>query len=876
MKKKFISRFISFAIVSAMLICAVPVMASAEPTFRGRIDTVELAVDREPYIDSSSNQLNRIVFSASVAAQTTAYEVGPENIEYSSNYKNGVAWFDETEGYYVTDPKYPLYTTDYNFHLIHRYRVEIVVRVTGNIIHESSWFKAYLEGDKWNSAVTATINGHEATVSRYNEYSVSECLLVSYTFEPTLPNNPYDIRIIEGRVDAPRGGREASFVARAGGYQRYYGVNDSVNTENTHDGVSWWDNTDMRYVAQGGTFITGHTYTVAVHLRVDNELHQSFYRYPKVFLNGNEANLRHTSSVSDSQCVIEYTFKNIKEAPEDYVSFQVYSLVGPIAGMTPAMLPKMKVTCDNSPGSNCELIPNVSKFYYNDVCWINSVTYQPLDPDEEFEKGERYTLIVPIRATGDNRFSVIHDESGDRSNMWTTFIPEIGDEVISTRCIPGRQSTAELDREVRTYIDFPACEEMAVEVGFTVQTPKENVVINKTVTSKVPSCYRAKNVTWFDDTTEHVMEPGETFTANHHYSIMFEAYTGSGYMFPCNYDTFDARGGSIPINEVREGIISYKSSYEDGDAPYRSFRITCDMGLCNDSVIEEVSLLIEAPVAGAYPSYSALNAGSGYHIKTSWEGKEEEWWHNPVTYRYYGRNGVQWWDCDSDRAHLYEDETFIEGHRYTAVIYVDADDGYEFYHDKWNAILATATVNGQPAEIESNNSDNVYHQCITYTFTCGAAQGYTVSGTVKSTSDPNTPVTVRLTRAGYSEPDYEAQIYGTSADYSFASVESGKYILYVAKSGYTPVTLTVDVESSAVKKDVVLKKSAGESDHTPGDINGDGAVNNKDLTRLFQYLSDWDVEVNAAALDVNGDGSVNNKDLTRLFQYLSDWDVEIF
>ncbi|MBR4911078.1 MAG: hypothetical protein IKZ59_02815, partial [Clostridia bacterium] len=32
----------------------------------------------------------------------------------------------------------------------------------------------------------------------------------------------------------------------------------------------------------------------------------------------------------------------------------------------------------------------------------------------------------------------------------------------------------------------------------------------------------------------------------------------------------------------------------------------------------------------------------------------------------------------------------------------------------------------------------------------------------------------------------------------------------------------------------------------------------------------------AGATDVNGDGNVNNKDLTRLFQYLSDWDVEIF
>ena len=61
-----------------------------------------------------------------------------------------------------------------------------------------------------------------------------------------------------------------------------------------------------------------------------------------------------------------------------------------------------------------------------------------------------------------------------------------------------------------------------------------------------------------------------------------------------------------------------------------------------------------------------------------------------------------------------------------------------------------------------------------------------------------------------------------------------------------------------------------------GDINGDGAVNNKDATRLFQYMTGWRVEVVEAALDVNGDGKVNNKDATRLFQYLSGWPVEIY
>ena len=63
--------------------------------------------------------------------------------------------------------------------------------------------------------------------------------------------------------------------------------------------------------------------------------------------------------------------------------------------------------------------------------------------------------------------------------------------------------------------------------------------------------------------------------------------------------------------------------------------------------------------------------------------------------------------------------------------------------------------------------------------------------------------------------------------------------------------------------------------YIPGDINGDGKVNNKDVTRLQRYLKGAAVEVNEAALDVNGDGKVNNKDLTRLQRYVKGADVEI-
>lgn len=60
----------------------------------------------------------------------------------------------------------------------------------------------------------------------------------------------------------------------------------------------------------------------------------------------------------------------------------------------------------------------------------------------------------------------------------------------------------------------------------------------------------------------------------------------------------------------------------------------------------------------------------------------------------------------------------------------------------------------------------------------------------------------------------------------------------------------------------------------PGDVNGDGKVNIRDVGIIQQYMNGWDIEYDISAGDVNGDGKVNVRDVGLYQQYMNGWDVE--
>lgn len=59
-------------------------------------------------------------------------------------------------------------------------------------------------------------------------------------------------------------------------------------------------------------------------------------------------------------------------------------------------------------------------------------------------------------------------------------------------------------------------------------------------------------------------------------------------------------------------------------------------------------------------------------------------------------------------------------------------------------------------------------------------------------------------------------------------------------------------------------------DYIPGDVNGDGVINTKDIVFLRRHLAGgYDSSINEAAADVNDDGKLNSKDVVLIRRYLA-------
>lgn len=110
--------------------------------------------------------------------------------------------------------------------------------------------------------------------------------------------------------------------------------------------------------------------------------------------------------------------------------------------------------------------------------------------------------------------------------------------------------------------------------------------------------------------------------------------------------------------------------------------------------------------------------------------------------------------------------------------------------------------------------------------------------------------------------------------------ESGSYdLVYHCTACYAEVlseTAPIDALGHTYDDDIDTDCNlCGETraDITYGDVNDNGAINNKDFALLIRYINGWDVYIVYDACDTYRDGAINNKDCSILMQYINGWDI---
>lgn len=137
--------------------------------------------------------------------------------------------------------------------------------------------------------------------------------------------------------------------------------------------------------------------------------------------------------------------------------------------------------------------------------------------------------------------------------------------------------------------------------------------------------------------------------------------------------------------------------------------------------------------------------------------------------------------------------------------------------------------------------------------------GSYIGGTVTSYGNNEDVIIVRLVD-GDDVIAYETSVYGNTADYGFYGVEDGEYTLLIIKNGHIPYMQAISVNSGDISADVIL--------YLIGDVNGDGALDIRDLIRLKKINALSEKPAEGTTADLNGDGNTDANDLVVLRKML--------
>ncbi|MBR2320224.1 MAG: hypothetical protein IKA50_05535 [Clostridia bacterium] len=643
------------------------------------------------------------------------------------------------------------------------------------------------------------------------------------------------IRDVSLLIDGPRDGqlpdRNASDV--------YF-----LDPRCTVESIVWYEDGE-EMVSQDALFRAGHRYTVKITISADDP-----YRFVSGVMgkvNGKSV----TTGILDSDNKGMILTANLGECAYA-ISAVDLEITAPVEG--------------KSPSTSVTDYGAAYGVYSRDVRWgvsTDGINFTMMAAGEKFVGGKYYRVFMDVNlldGLNGNGYKFAITTAGD------TIQPDVVATVNGSPAVVEKAYDQDPEEVITVYFDFGKCNDYIIEeiaitgvtapvvgqhpsydvnmfgTGYHIDTTKNSY---EDIYWKNPpeKWYYVKNgVQWWDTTTgswEYVYE-NDTFLPGHTYVCQLYLATDDGYNLASVWDLQATVNGNPA--EIVEG-------WTDTWNTRVTYAFPCEENVVDRIVVDGIT----APQKGQAPDYSPILGNTAlYTVDTD-----------------YGLNGsgIYWYDCEGRQ--LEAGEVFGDAGPYRmAIKFVPVYEDYAPLCTFSNDV--DVLISGKCVTPYGDWDDVVvgsgFAQAF-YTFRNGTSapegeQTYTLSGNISVSG-----ATVTLLRGGDVVSTLTA---GTT--YSIENLSVGVYTLQVSKNGYETAEYSIVIATDVVQ-DVTLVASAPAA--IPGDVNGDGKVNNRDLGRLQQFVNGWDVVIDEDASDVTGDGKVNNRDLGLLQQFVNGWDVEL-
>ncbi len=669
------------------------------------------------------------------------------------------------------------------------------------------------------------------------------------------------------------------------------GVNNAHQGGNCRNGVAWWDWTENRLLKpnQSNLFQEGHLYGVSIYLNTDLYYTQNFGPcdnvVTRVKLNGYEATVE--TEIEFDGIAVEihawYQFTAIGEIR--------HVLLPSIPTVTVGETPVFRKSGTEYDSEDCWHIDysrrDMGSEWLGAERWYDETTGKYIDDWDVFQKGHTYRYSVVISANGSGVFRTQSDglrpdvrvktadgiEASDVGFVYSTYDENGLHDIIASFTVPAFETISDIRV---TGITEPAT---GAYPDYTVTESAEGYHIQ---------AYNGENwqngVLWQDKTAEFDLTPESVFQAGHTYRcIVAVAVDHSGYEF-ANNGTDPTVSGYMDGESAQ--IYPTGSDMRHNLGLYRDYRIPAP----NETIGSVAVSGVAVPAPGAKPSYSAkVSTDANCRVSSESAGNI--------------RNGVLWYDATEQRYLTPDQDVFIAGHRYRVFIDLVTGNGYEFATQSNGRFNVTATLNGEPADVQDTGDKELL--TVTQAFSCGQsdriyevsvygltkpAPGEKPSYGVKVSPDANysvSNVSTAKTRNGvlwydatgqyYLTPEQDTFIAGhvyrvfvdlmTGNGYAFATLSDGHFDVRAALNGEA-----ADVQDTG-DEELLTVTQAFSCVRLPGDADLDGKVDMRDALIVVQFVRGMFPLINMVNADVNGDGKVDMQDALLIGQFAAGWNV---